>query len=295
MFLDYQGYNKHVLIVGSARSGTSWLSEIIAQQSRYRMLFEPEHEFRTPKGHLICDQWITANHNTDKQNTYLKAIFSNRVDCDWIGQISNRKYKRHLWPFLPKMYIIKMVRGNLLASYVNNKYNIPTLHIIRNPYEVIHSQKRVNFPWLFDLSHFVNQPRLVALIKEHFDFDITNYQQLNDTQRLALRWCIENVIPLEVLKFSKGKFEVVRHEELVKNINLFYDLCERYGLEPLSDIETRYTKPSSKMHPRSQLLSKTNLINPLLDEIDMKHINTILLIFKTTLYPIDDVYRRGKK
>ncbi|REE24464.1 hypothetical protein DFQ09_104235 [Winogradskyella pacifica] len=286
----FQGYNKHVLVVGSARSGTSWLSEIIALQSRYRMLFEPEHEFRTPKGHLLCDQWLTTQENTESQNNYLKAVFNNRVDCDWIGQISNRKFKRHLWPFLPKMYVIKMVRGNLFARYVNHKFDMPTIHIIRNPYEVIHSQKRVCFPWLFDLSHFANQPKLVTLIKNHFGFDITNYEQLQPTERLTLRWCIENVLPLEVLESPKGKYEVVRHEDLIKNINLFYGLCERYGLEPLSDIKTRYTKPSSKMHPRSQLLKKSTFRVPLLDDVDMKYINAILLKFNTRLYPIVDVY-----
>lgn len=51
-------YNKHIIITGSARSGTSWLSEIIARQFRYRMLFEPDHEFNTTKGILIADQWL---------------------------------------------------------------------------------------------------------------------------------------------------------------------------------------------------------------------------------------------
>ena len=37
-----KSYNKHIIIAGSARSGTSWLAEIIALQFRYRLLFEPE-------------------------------------------------------------------------------------------------------------------------------------------------------------------------------------------------------------------------------------------------------------
>ncbi|WP_225035566.1 sulfotransferase domain-containing protein [Winogradskyella sp. SM1960] len=292
MYFGFKGFNKHVLVVGSARSGTSWLSEIIALQSRYRMLFEPEHEFRTPKGHLLCDQWLTPVDNTKHQRTYLKAVFSNRVDCDWIAQISNRKNKQHLWPFLPKKYVIKMVRGNLLATYVNNTFNIPTMHIIRNPYEVINSQLRVSFPWLIDLTCFANQPKLVSLIQDTFDFDISNFNTLNVTQRLTLRWCIENVLPLEVLQQPKNQFEVVRHEQLLKNINLFYGLCERYDLEPLSDIRTRYTKPSSKMHPRSQLLDGTVVQKPILDADKMTDINEILMKFRSTLYPVVDSYTR---
>ena len=53
-------FNKHIIVVGTARSGTSWLSETMAQKHRYRMLFEPEHQTRTKKGYLICDQWIDS-------------------------------------------------------------------------------------------------------------------------------------------------------------------------------------------------------------------------------------------
>lgn len=285
-------YNKHILIAGSARSGTSWLSEIIAQQHRYRMLFEPEHEFRTPKGHLLCDQWLHEGEVSKAQIQYLKAVFANRVDCDWIGQISNRKYKRHLWPFIPKMYVIKMVRGNLLANYVNTSFNLPTIHIIRNPYEVIHSQLRVSFPWLFDLSLFTKQTALVNLIKQRFNYDISTYDSLSAVQRLTLRWCIENVISLEVLERPKHKFEVVRHEVLLQDITFFYGVCERFVLEPLSDLELRYKNPSSKMHPRSKILSESSSKSALLDAETMQEINSILNVFKTQLYPIVNQYFR---
>jgi hypothetical protein len=33
-------FNKHTIVVGSARSGTSWLSENMAKVLRYRMLFK---------------------------------------------------------------------------------------------------------------------------------------------------------------------------------------------------------------------------------------------------------------
>lgn len=52
-------YHKHVIVLGSARSGTSWLSENLAKPYRYRMLFEPEHDERTTKGHALTDRYFT--------------------------------------------------------------------------------------------------------------------------------------------------------------------------------------------------------------------------------------------
>ena len=182
-----KAYNKHLVIVGSARSGTSWFSEIIALQHRYRMLFEPEHEFKTKNGALICDRYLTTkNHNKTVIN-YFKRVFANKVDCNWIGQLSNRKWKRHLWPFIPKKYIIKFVRCNLSAHYMATHFKIPVVFIVRNPYDILASQRRVKFPWLYDLSWFQSQNELCELIKRTFGYDLRTQMKLSDFEKLCLR------------------------------------------------------------------------------------------------------------
>lgn len=276
-------FNKHVIVVGSARSGTSWLSETLAQPSRYRMLFEPEQETRTKKGYLLCDKWISSKANSIEAHKYLKNVFNNRVDCDWIAQNSNRKFKRHLWPFVPKKFIIKFVRCNLASHYMNSAFGIPVIHIIRNPYDIIRSQEQVKFPWLYDLSQFAEQDKLVTLIKDRFDFDIRAYKKLSTIEILSLRWCIENVIPLEVLEPFSEKHAVVRYEELSNDIELFYELCATFKLEPVSNLKQFYKQPSSKTHPKSTLL-KGNIEKENLNVDDIHHINKMLDVFRTELY-----------
>ncbi|WP_417200724.1 sulfotransferase family protein [Bizionia sp.] len=276
-------FNKHIIVVGSARSGTSWLSETLAQPYRYRMLFEPEQETRTKNGYLLCDRWFTEPSDSAEAYAYLRRVFKNRVDCDWIAQNSNRKWKRHLWPFVPKQFIIKFVRFNLSATYLHKVFGIPVIHIIRNPYDVIRSQQQVKFPWLYDLSHFVAQDSLVALIQTEFGYDITKHEDLLPIEILTLRWCIENVIPLEVLAPYTGDMEVVRYEDLSRDINLFYGLCDRFNLEPVANLQKYYKQPSSKTHPESALVT-TGYKKDRLTAEDLSHINRILAIFKSTLY-----------
>jgi len=279
-----QKFNKHLIVVGSARSGTSWLSETLSQPYRYRMLFEPEHETRTKRGHLLCDQWIPHSINKPEAHAYLKRVFANRVDSDWIGQNSNRKFKRHLWPFIPKKYIIKFVRANLLAKYMNESFQIPVIHMIRDPYDVLHSQQRANFPWLKDLSRFVEQENLVTLIKDHYNFDIKNLESLTILQILTLRWCIENVIPLEVLEPYEHLSQIVRYEDLFGDINVFYKLCKDFDLEPMQDVEKIYRKPSTKTHTGSSI--RRNEPKQLMyTQEEFKQINEILDTFQTQLYP----------
>lgn len=277
-------FNKHVIIVGTARSGTSWLSETIARQHRYRMLFEPEQETRTRRGYLLCDQWIQNREEAPEAHHYLKQVFANRVDCDWIAQNSNRRFKRHLWPLVPKKYIIKFVRANLLASFMNATFEIPIIHMIRNPYAVIQSQLQVNFPWLTDMRHFAGQPKLVKLIHDYASLNIKDLSGFSKVQLLALRWCIENVIPLELLPSAKGHYEVVRYEDLFEDLQYFYQLCDRFDLQPISSLEQDYRFPSSKTHSRSALLTKKSSYS--MDSTsDLDAIQGILNTFKTQLYP----------
>jgi hypothetical protein len=278
-------FNKHIIITGSARSGTSWLSEVIARQFRYRMLFEPEHEFNTEKGKLLCDRWIKRKEEAPKVHQYLKKVFSNRVDSDWIGQVSNRKYKMHLWPFLPKKYIIKFVRANLSAKYMNEKFQIPVIHIIRNPYDVIASQQRVKFPWLFNLEHFKNQTELVKLVKEKFNFDLLKTEDLSALEILTLRWCLENVLSLQVFEPYQYKHRVIKHEDLRNDLQIFLNLCKDFNITPIANIGKEYKRPSSKTHPKSTIIDNTKNDEKFTLE-EMHRINGMLKVFQCKLYPI---------
>ena len=273
-------YNKHLVIVGSARSGTSWFSELIARQHRYRMLFEPEHEFNTKEGKLICDRYLTEAISNKSIDGYLKRVFANRVDNDWIAQISNRKWKRHLWPFIPKKYIIKFVRCNLAADYLATHFNIPVLFIIRNPYDVLASQQRVQFPWLYDLSWFQKQDTLCSLLQTEYGFDIQATENLTNLEKLTIRWCIENAIPLQK---GEQSFEVYKYENLKADITLFLQICNTYHLKPFANIQEVYTQPSSKTHPKSTIVTRKKNTQQFSAE-EYATINRYLDIFKIELY-----------
>lgn len=279
-------YNKHIIIVGTARSGTSWLSEIIATRPRYRMLFEPEHEHRTSKGILLCDRLMRNEQEAGREaNHYLKQVFANKVDCDWIAQLSNRKWKRHLWPFIPKKFIIKFVRCNLSAKFMNEYYGIPVVHVLRHPYKVIFSQQRVKFPWLYDLSHFAKQNDVVELVKQHSGIDLKQINHYSEVELLALRWAIENCIPLEVLGGYGDNALVIKHEEISKNISLFYDLCKRFNIEPKDNIEATYKRPSSKTHAKSYINSdKEESLE--LSNTEKLQVQSIIQAFGSKLYDL---------
>lgn len=277
-------YNKQIIIVGSARSGTSWLAETIAAQQRYRLLFEPEHEYHTRDGKLICDKFITQENFSPEVENYFSRIFANRVDNDWIAQCSNRKFKRHLWPFLPKKIIIKFVRANLAAHFMNEHFKIPIIHLLRNPYDVLHSQQRVGFPWLYNLNHFQEQEGFMELVNSKFNIDIKETSKYTELETLCIRWCLENVIPLQEGPSYSYNGKIVRHEDLRNDINLFFELSNYFHLQPIPDLAKKYNEPSSKTHPRSEIRGSAEN-SAKFTKKELKEINTILDIFRCELYP----------
>lgn len=277
-------FENHIIIVGSARSGTSWLCELLARPHRYRLLFEPEHEFNTKDGHLLCDRWIEDTVDAGESYTYLKRVFSNKVDNDWIAQHSNRKWKRHLWPFIPKKFVIKFVRCNLAASYINQDFNIPVIHIIRNPYDVIESQQRVKFPWLYDLSRFEKQDRLSDLVKRNYNFDFKEIKSFSEIEKLTFRWCLENVVALDLYRIKKDNFKLIKFEDLRSDQELFLKICKEFNLQPYFQLEAVYGAPSSKSH--RQGLKGEGPKNCSLSDEEINSIGEVLRTFRQEFYPI---------
>lgn len=277
-------FDKHIIITGSARSGTSWLCESISKTFRYRLLFEPDHPIQVPKAKVLADVILNEREDYPIVNNYLTKVFKNKVDSDWIGQNSNRKFKMHLWPIVPKKYVIKFIRTNLGITYIQEHFKIPIIFLVRNPYDVIASQNRVKFPWLYDLSKFQQQNVLVHLVKQISGIDICK-AKLNTIEILTIRWCIENVIPIKYQDLKKEFIRVVKYEDLKGNFDLFKSLCDEFAIELAPTIEQQYLKPSSKTHPKSEILRKGKK-EKLISDVEYEQIKRILQRFNVDFYDI---------
>lgn len=248
--------SKPALVFGSARSGTSWLSELMARPRGYRLLFEPEHETHVPQGHLLADVWMKQPCDVDPARGFMKLLLSNRVDNDWIAQCSYRKFKMHLWPFLVRQIIIKFVRCNLGMFMLCEKFDVQAVYVRRNPYDTLFSQYRVRFPWLFDLSKFTENDSLCREIQSRYAVDIKG-ESFGDWEKLAIRWSIENIFVEDYFsgRLRGGKIRFVEYEHLRGDVESCTTLFMELGLKIPDDFEELIARPSSKTHPKSVIRS----------------------------------------
>lgn len=205
------------------------------------------------------------------------------MDSNWVAQCSNRKLKMHLWPVLPKKYVIKFVRANLSSVYLNERFNVPVLFITRNPYDVIFSQNRVKFPWLYNLEHFKEQKDLTKRLTDDYGFNWIDLENYSDIEKLALRWSIENKLIFNKVDSLPSNFKILKYEDLKSDINIFYNLCREFDLKPLKNIKEIYARPSSKTHPKSTVRTE-NKGKGKLSFLDSEKIRVILNKFNITEY-----------
>jgi hypothetical protein len=246
--------SKPVLVFGSARSGTSWLSELMARPRGYRLLFEPEHETHVPQGHLLADIWMTQPGDVDPARRFLRRLLSNRVDNDWIAQCSYRKLKMHLWPFLVRQIVIKFVRCNLGMSILCKEFDVQAVYVRRNPYDTLFSQYRVRFPWLFDLSKFAANDILHMELQNRYGIDIRE-EAFSDWEKLAVRWSLENIFVEDYFgeRLLHGNIRFVEYERLRGDVESCASLFNGLGLKISDNFEKLVVKPSSKTHPKSMI------------------------------------------
>jgi hypothetical protein len=198
---------KPIVIFGEARSGTTWLAQIIAA-SGYELNFEGLG-FLNYKNeqNLNCAKTPSYFHiRKGEHNPYKKHmdyVMSAQIRNSYVVRDNKGKRKK----------VIKLIRGNLMIDWIQDNYDFYGIFIIRNPLATIDSQIKYNM-W----KHIQELGPIEMLPKRVIDYFNKNQKELirsvkTPKERLAVFWCINNKI---ALNFSdKKNLRVIKYEELV--------------------------------------------------------------------------------
>lgn len=192
-----------VFLAGGARSGTTWLSELINYDNAYRYMFEP---FGVRQ---LGDFWYGSYLRPDDADAATRDraefILSGRFHDPWVDQFNKRlSVERRL---------IKEVRANLWVKWLRTQFpQVPVVLIMRHPIPTVRSRFKRYFDAkdrslvdtdpakrTAEFRHYLLDQR--ALVDDHlgpFKQVIENAESVWD-QRLLV-WCVQNYVPLRQLK-----------------------------------------------------------------------------------------------
>jgi len=268
--------NNTILISGTARSGTTFISELVNYKNEYRLIFEPFD----PQRVKICKdfeikQYIRPNCKDAKYIELTKLILSGHIRNYWVDQ-GNKL-------FVSDKRIVKDIRINFMLKWIrNNFHNMPIILILRHPCAVAYSN--IKMGWKAHLEQILKQQNLITdYLSEYLDY-IKNIKS-NFEQHILL-WCLENYIPLK--QFKQDEIFVVFYEKLCLNPKNEIDLLFQYINKKYDiDIFKKFKKPST-MSRDNAIIHGENLLDRWKKNISKEQTKKALEILN--LFNLDKIY-----
>jgi hypothetical protein len=201
-------YEEVIWLVGDGRSGTTWVSDLINHDKKYREMFEPFH----PR--LVHDMNFIVPHQYIRPgslNEELKSISSSIFSGKFINERVDSGNHSHLYNGI----IIKDIFANLLCYSVTLQFpKIKPVLLIRNPFAVaISKHKKKNWFWVTEPLDLLNQKAL------HEDYLLPFEELIRKTSasknyilNQILIWSIINYVPLR--QFQPGKIHICFYENI---------------------------------------------------------------------------------
>ncbi|WP_183957622.1 sulfotransferase domain-containing protein [Salinibacter ruber] len=259
--------SKTIILSGTGRSGTTWVSEIICSKSGIEMLYEPFSGDRELKKYDInsVDLYLSEKNVEQKQYDYLENIILKRnVTLDKV------KDEERIWNVInARRLLIKCIHGNRLLPFVEKSFDIKSILLIRHPCAVISSQIRYDKGWGSDLVDYVESGRAAKKIEkgikneeyesmpvqrlERLDKKMGGIVQRIETieQFLAFEWVCDLIVPLDNVYNNR---KITFYEDLVKKGKKEVDkIFSHLGEEVTKSAYKTINKPSSTTQKESNV------------------------------------------
>ena len=222
---------KSILVAGAARSGTTWLGDLIAAQIPCRILFEPFNPDLVPEYRSFgYFQYLRPGTENSEFYTFAQNVFTGKIRNRWV----NRQNER----IVSEYRLIKEIRANLALKWLHENFpEIPIIFLMRHPCAVVSSRMELGWATDSDIEPFLSQPDLMAdYLCDYREF-IRNAK--TDEEKHAIIWSISNLVPLK--QFQPGELKIIYYEHLCIQPELelpaiFTSIGQRYGATTMEKI-----------------------------------------------------------
>jgi hypothetical protein len=201
------------LVVGSGRSGTSWLGQVVQAAGPYISVFEPLHPNHVPEAVPLWGRYLRPDDSHPPFERFFGRLVGGRGLTRWSDQENPGAGSRlNPAPWLRRVLrpprVIKMIRANLMLGWLRRRYHLPAVYIVRHPAATIASWLKLG--WGGRLDHFSAQ---ADLITDHLAALRLHWQASDPVEALATRWSIENLVPIVQMR-GQG-WTVATYEDLL--------------------------------------------------------------------------------
>lgn len=195
---------RSIMVAGAARSGTTWLAELIASQVSGRIMFEPFHPRQVDAYRRFSYfQYMRPDEQDQELWRYCHRVFTGDIRNQWIDHRATRIF--------PQYRVVKDIRANLFLRWLNLSFpEVPMLFIMRHPCAVVSSRLQLGWWTDQDIAPILSQEKLID------DFLADKMEIISrartDEEKHTIVWCVNNLVPIK--QFSSSPLNVVFYENL---------------------------------------------------------------------------------
>jgi hypothetical protein len=260
LYMDLnRDFENSIFLGGSARSGTTWVSDIINYNNEYRYMFEPFHPGKVG----ICKGFRPKQYlrPEDRREEFLipaRTILSGGIRSEWTDFLNDR--------FISWRRLIKDIRVNLMLGWIRANFpGMPMILLLRHPCAVASSKthlrrrrkSRLPRGWKPRLDDFLSQRDLVEDFLIPFTEEMRSAR--DDFERDIFSWCIENYVPLK--QFGPGELHLTFYERLCEDpADEVGRLFAFLGRDFDQSVFEKINRPSRVSRPKSAILSGESLV-----------------------------------
>ena len=283
-YLDLaRDHRASVLLLGSARSGTTWLGEVIDRNHDHRVIFEPLRPTAVPAVRAFADgQYLRPDDVDPAFLDPMTRILTGRLRSPWADHLNH--------VVLARRRLVKEIRANLLVPWLVSRFpGVPVVLLVRHPLAVAESRRRLG--WRDHLGSALDQDRLAA---DHLRPQQEWLDRLADPfARTVAQWCVETLVPLRMT--APADICLVTYEQLVSDQR---EQAERVlahlGQHPDAALDAALDKPSRLARADSAVRTGADRASGWLAQVDGRDraaAAEVLAAFGLdAVYRVDDPY-----
>jgi hypothetical protein len=264
LIIDYNcDYRKAVFLAGVGRSGTTWVSNIMNYDNRYRDMFEPFHSHYVYESRrFIYPLYVRPEEKLGNHLRQARRILTGQIRHPWIDH-NNRR-------FVVDRRLIKEIRANLWLKWLKTNFpELPIILLFRHPCAV--AESRLALEWPTRLGQYLAQEQLMSDHLESFR-DLMMAAQ-TPFERHIIAWCLQYYVPLR--QFQPEEIHVAYYENFIAKpeqevANLFGYLKQPYDSRVFDSMAKRSATTYLRGAARADM--RTNLADSWRKHFDLKEI-----------------------
>jgi len=260
---------RSILVAGTARSGTTWLGDLIASQIPSRILFEPFNPDLVPdyrRFHYF--QYMRPGTENPEFYAFAQKVFTGEIRNRWIDSQNER--------IISKFRLVKEIRANLALKWLNDNFpEVPIIFIMRHPCAVVLSRIELGWATDSDIEPLISQPQLVEdYLGPYLDLIRS---AVNIEEKHAVIWSVSNLVPLK--QFNSNEMKVVYYENLCTHPEVeLPGIFETIGYQFLSPLIDIINQPSQTARRASAVVAGTDKIGNWKQKLSRSQIDNILRV-----------------